>query len=218
MLLIIVLIISLKHSKKFVILKYFPLYARCLMLVFLSMVLYYIALDADYDSDFFLGLTTYLDNCFTLLELIFFSHFYYQYVTSPVVRKLIISVNISFIFFFVLMAISDNAFYTHITEATKAIVYTFEGVVLLLLCSYYFINLFKNTPVIKLKNEPVFWAPIGLFFFMSCTLPYSLLENTIRKNYPDSFLATTYSIFHVFYALLFLMIIRAYLCTVEKMI
>ena len=126
--------------------------------------------------------------------------------------------HVSFIFFFILMAITDKDFYVHITEATQATVYTVESLILLSLCSYYFIELFKRTPVISLKNEPVFWVSIGLFFFMSCTLPYSLLENTIRKNYPDSFLATMYSIFHVFYALLFLMIIRAYLCKVEKMI
>ena len=220
-LLIIVLIIvirtSIKHRKKFILLRYFPIYAAALLLDFVFLDLYYFAKDANYHRDFFAALSSYIDYFFTLLELIIFSHFYYQVINNRIIKKLIFIFNILFILFFIYMATKDNYFYKDISEATQSIVYTVESIVLLFLCSFYFIELFKRLPLMDLKNEPAFWVSTGVFFFMACTLPYSLLENHIRKNYPNSVM-TSYSIFHVFYILLFVIIIRAYLCRPGKMI
>jgi len=214
-LLIIVLILSVKLRKKFIQLKYFTLYAITLLFDYLFLYLSYVAGDLNYHRDFFRGLSAYIDYLFTLFELIIFSHFYYGVVNAISIKKLLLIFNILFLFFFIYMAITDKYFYQTISEPTQSIVYTVESIILIFPCSWYFIELFKKVPVVDLKNEPSFWISTGVFFLMACTLPYSLLENHIRKNYPNS-LVTSYSIFHVFYILLFLMIFRAYLCKPTK--
>jgi len=213
--LIIVLIISLILRKKFKQLKYFPVYAITLLLDYLFLYLSYVAKDVEYHSDFFRGFSAYVDYLFTLFELIIFSHFYYYVINAIIVKKLILIVNILFAIFFIYMAVNDKYFYPTISEPTQSIVYTVESIILLFLCSVYFLETFKKIPVVDLKNEPAFWISTGVFFFMACTLPFSLLENHIHKNYPNSLL-TSYTIFHVFYILLFLMIFRAYLCKPGK--
>ena len=216
--LILVLIVSLKHRKKFIPLKYFPFYATTLLLDDVFFYWYHIAEEANYHGDFFWGLSSYLDYLFTFVELIFFSHFYYHLSYTQIIKKLILVFNVFFGLFFVYMAIKDKYFYEGVSGVTQSIVYTVESIILLFLCSFYFIDLFKKLPVVNLKNEPGFWVSTGLMFFMACTLPYSLLQNKIMKNYPYSFFSTSYSIFDVFYVLLFLMIIRAYLCKPVKAI
>lgn len=213
--LIIALFVSIKNRKKFTILRYLPFYTFCLLAASLSMASYYFAKDENFYLNFFFGFPEYVDYFFTLIELTIFSHFYFQLIENIIVRKVIITLNLFFIIFFIYMAVTDKNFYQFISETTQSKVYTVESIILLFVSSFYFIELFKKLPFITLKNQPVFWVSTGVFFFMVCTLPYSLLENYIRKNYPSA-LMTSYTIFHVFYTLLFLMIIRAYLCKPEK--
>jgi hypothetical protein len=215
--LIIVLLISLKNRKKFIILKHFPIYIVSLLSVSTSMPLYYIAKDANFYVNFFDGLSDYTDYLFTLVEMIILSHFFYLVIKNKIIKILLLFFNILFALFFIYMAIKDKDFYQAISETTQSIVYTAESIILIFFCSAYFVELFKKLPFVDLKNEPVFWVSTGIFFFMACTLPYSLLENHIRNNYAN-YLKTSYSIFHVFYILLFLMIIRAYLCKPQKTI
>lgn len=213
----IALIVSLKNRKKFKLLKYFPVYAATLLLTSITLIISHISKDLKFHPKFFRGLADYVDHLFTLLELIIFSHLYYQIINNRIIKKSIIVINILFLFFFIFMTIEDDEFFQEISLNTKSIVYTLEAIILLFLCSYYFYELFKKLPVLNLKNEPVFWVSTGLMFFMACTLPYSFLENYIRKNFPQ-FTFSSYAIFYIFYTLFFIMIIRAYLCKPEKMI
>ena len=202
------IIVSIKNIKKFKILRYIPVYSVSFIL---GLVVNRFSKDYPVPSKL-LPLSTYLDYFITLLELIIFSHFYHQLIESRTVKRLIIVSNSLFVLFYIYMGVSDeNFFYKGITEGTQSTVYTVEGIILLILCSYYFFELFKKLPVVNLKNEPVFWVSTGLFFFMTCTLPYSLIENYIEKHYPD-FSFMLYSLYYLFYIILFIMIIRAYLC------
>lgn len=201
-------IISLKNRKKFQLLKYIPLYTITLFLVCLSSDLH----SASHIITF-LRLTHYLDYFFTLLELIIFSHFYYYLINNRIIKKTIIPVNLAFFVFYVYMLVQDESFYKAVSEKTQTIVYTIEGLILLLVCLTYFIELFKKPAYLNLKNDPAFWVSTGLLFFLTCTLPFSVLENYITNSELISWL---YPIFYIFYILLFSMIIRAYLCTREK--
>lgn len=213
--LIMTLFVAYKNSRKFKILKYIPLYTFFLLLSSLSNTLYSLRKDLNFNPLFLSGLADYLDYIFTLFEMLIFSHFYYQLANKLIIKKAILIASILFCLFFIYMATIDEDFYQAISASTQSIVYTVEGSILLLICSQYFIDLFKKLPFVDLKNEPHFWLSTGLLFFMTGTLPYSFLENYIAKNY-NTVLVASYSIFHVFYILLFLMIIRAYLCKPQK--
>lgn len=208
-------IISIKNRKKSKVLKFIPFYIMSLIIDFILSSIFFLTRESNSQSKLFLGISSYADYLFTLVEMTIFSHFYLQLIYNRIAKKIIIFLNIFFLIFFIYKLLEDKDFYHHISEDTQSIVYTVEGIILLLICIFYFFELFSRTPHLDLKNEPVFWVSTGLLFFLACTLPYSLLENYIDKNYPDYFL---YSIFYIFYMLLFLMIIRAYLCKPEKTI
>lgn len=204
----ITLLVSLKNKKKFSSLKYIPLYTITLLLV---------ALCAIYNINrtvIFLFFAHHLDYFFTLLELLIFSHFYYHLINNHPIKKAIILTNLASFILYIYLLLEDKDFHVSISEKTQNIAYTVEGVILLLICLTYLTNIFKKPSYLNLKNDPVFWISTGLFFFLTCTLPFSILENYIDKNYLNS-TAWLYSIFYIFYTLLFLMIIRAYLCKPE---
>ena len=209
--LIVTLWIAFKNRGKFPILKFMPIYTFALLLASLVFLGAWIARDLSFYPELFFGLASYIDYLFTLVEMVIFSHFYYQLIKSRLVKRIILFANGLFIGFFVYMAITDQGRYSYISEEKQTVVYTIESLILLFPCICYVIELFKKQPTSTLKNQPEFWVSTGVLFFMACTLPYSLLENYITKNFDDVILAS-YSIFHVFYILLFLMIIRAYLC------
>lgn len=215
--LLVALFISVKNRKKFKHLKYFPVYILSLLLTSIFQYVYQVLKDLKYPTKSFSEITEYVDFLFTLIEMVIISHFYYRLIKNHKIKKLIIILNIFFIFFFIYMAIQDRKFYGTISHETQSIVYTVEAIIIFVFCARYFVELFKMLPLVNLRNEPVFWISVGILFFMACTLPYSLLENYIVKNYSD-YILMSYSIFNVFYALLFLLVIRAYLCKPEKTI
>jgi hypothetical protein len=210
-------VIAIKHRNKYRILRFFPLYMISLILAFITFLLPYFIEATKHWLRSPLNISSYADYLFTLIEMIIFSHFYFHLTRIQLVRQLIVIVNMIFFLFFIIMFFKEESYFLLITERTESIVYTVEAVLLLVICSFYFFELYKKKPYLNLKNEPSFWISTGLLFFLACTLPYSLLENYIAKHYPG-FDISLYSIFYIFYILLFLMIIRAYLCKPEKMI
>lgn len=202
------LLIALKNRKKHKILRHIPLYICSLITVFISTTANNITLNYS-------GIVSYVDYFFTLIEILIFSDIYLQLTKKPLSKKLVVVLNVIFGIFFTYMMFNDHRFSYGISDSTQSKVYTVEGAILLIVCLFYFLELFKEPSNLNLKNEPVFWITTGLLFFMSCTLPYSILENYIHRNYPE-FDFQLYSIFYIFYILLFLMVIRAYLCKPEK--
>ena len=204
---IVSIIISLRNRKKFKILDWFPIYLISFLVAFLANdMLYVLSL-----RPFFIPCSQYADYIFTLLELLVFSNLYYRIINNQSVKNTILITNMVFFAYFIYMAVLDVDFPNGISELTQSNVYTVEAVLLLLMCLTYFFQVFRSLPYSDIKNEPIFWISAGLLFFVTCTLPHSLLENYIFKNY-HSYSFSLYAIFYIFYILLFLMIIRAYSC------
>ena len=211
----IALIISIRKRRKFKILNHFPIYIFSLLMVFITASAFQISFAEKFHPSFFWGISEYTDYVFTIFEIVIFSLFYYQLIDSLIVKRIILISNLLFVFFSIYMFLTSRAFYQLAFQITKSTVYTVEAIILLVICLFYFIELFKKPPNLNLKNEPVFWISTGALFFFACTLPYSLLENFISRN-NEGIYDPFYSIFYIFYILLFLMIIRAYLCKPEK--
>lgn len=153
----------------------------------------------------------YLDYLLTVFELVTFIVFFQSEINNKKSKKILLYTTFLYCIYFLLELFFDLEFPGSISDNTQSRVYTVEAIVLLSGCGFYFIDLFKNIPFNSIKKEPSFWVATGLLFFLACTLPYSLIENYLRKNYYDLML-NFYSIFYIFYILLFCMIIKAYLC------
>jgi len=214
--LFITLIVAIKENRRSKMLTPLPFYIISLILVFISGAASTLSKYANYHYALFSGLATYIDYIFTSIEMIIFSSFFYKLLDNRIIKKFIIVSNVLFCFYFIYMLVKDPEFYKEISEITQSKVYTVEGIILLIICLFYFIELFKKIPYQSLNREPVFWISAGLLFFLACTLPFSLLEVYIQTKLPDQ-ISTSYSIFYVFYILFSLMIIKAYLCKPEKM-
>jgi hypothetical protein len=91
------------------------------------------------------------------------------------------------------------------------LLYTSQAIAIIILCFSYFLELFNKPPQYMLTREPSFWIICGFAFFMVSTLPYSIILDDLRNLNGDLY-DSVFSIFHVFYILLFAMIFKAFLC------
>jgi hypothetical protein len=191
--------------------RFFPFYISCLLLVFSSVYasLYFPTAYEFTTSKF--NFTNYADYFFILVELFVFTRFFLKIVVSKKIKATLLVLSVLFIPYFFLELYFDKYFPRSISETSQSRVYTVESLVLLLPCFVYFYELFKKPPTLDLKNEPSFWIVTGWSFFATCTLPYSLMENYLRNSHSE-LMTELYSVFYIFYALLFTMVIRAYLC------
>lgn len=211
MLLIITSMVAYKYKTAHKIMKHIPVYIISLLIVYISGSFSSYLSDSNSFKIILAVIASYCDYFFIPLELIIFSRIYYQLIVNSKFKTAIVLTNVIFIFYFLYKLIEDKQFPLGTTDRTQAEVYVMEGAILLPSCLFYFIELFLKQSNLSLKNEPAFWLSTGLLFFLGCTLPYSILENYLRTN-NFTLLPTSYTIYYVFYILLFIMIIKAYLC------
>lgn len=215
--LIVALVISLKNRRKYDSLKFFPVYFGTLLIVFFSLYMNIYSKDIITYSLTRFNFHHYLDYFSTLIELLVFVHFFNLTIKNKKFKKALLGLAVIFFFYYLIELYFDKRFIRSISETTQSRVYTIESLILLIPCFVYFLELFRKPLIVNLRQEPSFWIVSGLSFFVTCTLPYSLLENYLRKNY--LYLMTTlYSVFYIFYILLVLMIIKAYTCNPKKSI
>ncbi|MEO6540632.1 MAG: hypothetical protein ABIN74_06575 [Ferruginibacter sp.] len=87
------------------------------------------------------------------------------------------------------------------------------SIILLMFCFFYFRNLMKNEPTLILVKSSTFWIVIGIFFSSSIGVPVITLVQFIPKN-PEyvNLRSQIFSIFNVSLIVLYLFIIKSYLC------
>lgn len=214
--LLISLLVALRNRKRHTILSNVEFYITGLLFVYLSSYLEFFGIK-EQELPYKISYSFYLDYLFTLLEFVIFFDFFTTILKTQKVTKLFIIIKGLFIAYFFVELFFDYQFPQKVSEYTQARVYTVEAIILLIPCILYFVEIFRTLPYLKLTDQPSFWITTGLFFFLICTLPYSLLENYLRKYYHD-IMMQLYSIFYLFYILFFVMIIRAYLCKPVKTI
>jgi hypothetical protein len=87
--------------------------------------------------------------------------------------------------------------------------YFVEALYILLPCFSYFIQLFKTPPILQLTNEPSFWVTSGLTIFFLLSLPMFYISKHFET---DNLSVISNSSIYFGYTLVFLFILRAYLC------
>jgi hypothetical protein len=153
----------------------------------------------------------YADYIFTLFEFYIFVSFFKTILGSSVDQKILKWIFWCFSVIGITILIHDVISYGYPEKVNLHSLFIVQAISLLVPCTLYYIHLFKDEPTLNLLNEPSFWIVTGLSFFMVCTLPYSFFIDYLLKT--DILLyGHLFSIFHIFYLLLFTMIIRAHLC------
>lgn len=145
----------------------------------------------------------------TFFEFSAFAHYAYVISKNKAFRKAILLLS----FIALTMAILLISFPFHasqlITVNTLNNIYIIESILLLIICSFYFIELFSAPAILKLLKTTNFWVSSGLIFYLACTLPFTVLSNYfIQTNV--ALYKNLYSLIYIFYILLFVMITRGY--------
>lgn len=91
-----------------------------------------------------------------------------------------------------------------------------EEVGLLISCTLYFLELFKRPPEEKLINSPSFWIFSGLTFYTLCTLPITVISPHLIDTQKELYIKM-FSTVYLFYIILFVMIIKGFLCKEETL-
>lgn len=201
--------VAIINRKKHTQLKYFPYYFLAHILANISFSVH----DA-YFSESTLHLTllnfnTYIDYSLTLLEFTIFIFLFEKNILQK--SQVLKAIKLLFLALSIFFLILDLIRYRFLSQSTLHIVFTLQASFLIIACIIYYLQIFKLPPNINLREDPFFWIATGLLFFMICTLPLSLVINYVR-NSSLLLYGQLFSIFYIFYCLLFLMIINAFLC------
>jgi hypothetical protein len=78
-------------------------------------------------------------------------------------------------------------------------------------CLIYFYQLFQTNDPQPLKDQPAFWVITGVLFLKACSIPL-LLTVDLMTGYQNS----AYTLNYILYTVLFVLLIRAYLCPSPK--
>ena len=203
------LIISIINRKRHTILKWFPYYFFAHILVNISFSIHdaYFAKSVMHST--LLNLNTFVDYIFTIMEFLIFIYVFEKTVIQK--SKFLKALRLLFLALSLLLLFHNLFHYGILSQPTLHNVFTLQATFLIIACITYYLQIFRLPPHVKLREDPVFWIATGLVFFMICTLPLSLAINYIR-NSSLLLYRQLFSIFYIFYCLLFLMIINAFLC------
>jgi hypothetical protein len=142
---------------------------------------------------------------FILFEFIVCNLFILRYIISPVRRRMI---RIDCLLFFGILIFMYVGISHRILAGSYAVL---ESILIVPPCLLYFYELFLTVNIQPLKNQPAFWVVTGILFLHACDI---LLMLTFKffGDYADA----AFTLNYILYSLLFILLIRAYLCKPEK--
>ena len=144
-------------------------------------------------------------NIFLLLEFIIIYNYFLQILKNKKIKKTLYAISILYIFGIAFMWIYKKSF-----NKEADIFFIFQAICILYPALFYFFEFLRTPSKIELTREPSFWLTTGILLYFGCTLPLFLLKDII--DFSKDFERSIFSINFLCYGLLYLFIIKAYLC------
>jgi hypothetical protein len=116
---------------------------------------------------------------FIILEYSAFAFLLSRFINLILLKKYLILSCVLFTVVAVLIWFSNLPF-----RSAASVTTTIESISLIPFCLYYFVELLKKRPFLKLTGEPSFWITTGILFLFICITPYYLLYAYFKK-YPE---------------------------------
>jgi hypothetical protein len=198
------LVVSITHYRRHKSLRIFTYYIAFSLLADITV---FVAFPYTGDWNFRLVVAAITTNAFLLFEFIGCNLFILRYIRSPLRRRII---RINGLLFFGLLIVGVAMTYPHVMMVAYIVL---ECVFLVLPCLIYFYELFLTANLRPLTDQPAFWAVTGILFLHACDIP---LQMTIY--FLGSYQEAAYTLNYILFSILFILLIRAYLCTPEKLI
>ncbi len=145
-------------------------------------------------------------NFFTVAEFIFYTLLIRHIIRNPKAKKIIAWCAVLY------TATSiGNIFFFQGVQKFHTVTYSLGCLLIVIICFYYFMELFNSPRSEKLLADPSFWICSGLLFFYCCSFPLYAFSNFwfgfkwMRKSFTD--------IINILNILLYSMFIIAFLCS-----
>lgn len=145
-------------------------------------------------------------NTFMLFDFIVCNFFILHYISSPL-RRRIIRLN-GLLFLGLLISFCIRLYPRLFGLSLGLSLVPYQCIFLILPCLLFFYELFLTVNPQPLKNQPAFWVVTGILFLHACDVPL-MLTVPFLQHYAQA----AYSLNYILYSLLFILLIRAYLCT-----
>lgn len=167
------------------------------------------SLSVTYDTALF-QLFLYADLSTTVVEACVFCYIITKILRNPRFRTYVTLLAVIFciVVGLALVFALDNF---HLRQEVLQKLFTTQAAILIAGCAFYFVDLFGTPPTISLLKSQGFWIITGLTVFSVCTLPFSLFGDYLLHHNFTLYLKL-FSIFGIFYCLLFIMIMYSYSC------
>ena len=144
-------------------------------------------------------------NLFAVVEISFFYWLALHVLERPHLKSILKYTFSAFMLYTFLSWLSTDAFFRY---SVRTIIP--ETIVGLMIAGFYFLQSFNIAVKISLFDQPAFWINLGVLFLFSCTLPLTCLELLNKDFVHNNFYF--YFINFISYSVLYLFIIRGYLC------
>ena len=145
---------------------------------------------------------------FTATEFVFYLYFLSCTIKNSKIRLLIRYILV----FNALFALINTLFIQR--NGFNTISYSLSCLLVVSLCIYYFLELFRYPKFVNLSNEPTFWVCSALSFYYCCSFPlYSLL--TFLSAIPRSLVDNIIMLMNVVNILLYTLYMIAFVCRLK---
>ncbi len=142
---------------------------------------------------------------FLLFEFIACNLFILHYITSRPGRRVVIANGL--LFFGLLIFLMAANFHNILSSSY----FLLDSAFLVPPCLIYFYELFQTVNPQPLKDQPSFWVITGILFLNACSIPLQLTLNVLGR-----YAEAAFSLNYILYSILFILLIRAYLCRPEN--
>lgn len=152
----------------------------------------------DFYQTFILRITY---GSFAVFEFVICNFFILHYVGSPLRRRII---RINGLLFLLILTVLI------MIHRIAVSIFILDSVFLVPPCLIYFYELFLTVNPKPLKDQPSFWVITAILFLNACSIPLQLTFDFLGR-----YAEAAYSLNDILYGILFIMLIRAYLCSPE---
>ncbi len=114
----------------------------------------------------------YIYNFFTVLEFCFYMFFISNVINNKNAKRNIRLISVVYLIISVINILFFQGIYNFHT-----ITYCLGCLMIVAVCIYYFLELFRSPKAVKLSVQPAFWICSGLLFFYCCGFPLYAFAN-----------------------------------------
>lgn len=151
-----------------------------------------------------------LFNFYTTYEFCFYLFVLEEIVNNKIAKMIVINL----IWIYPCLALG-NIFFIQGVNNWHSVTYSLGSFLIIILCIYYFLEIFRLPKSVKLLREPAFWICTGLLFFNCCSFPFLGLANFLQ-NMPAVLINNLSSILTILNIFMYILFTIGFLCRLKQ--